>query len=173
MRPNFPHCARKNPHFHKILHDKGSGKNNSFPPEICKIGAPWPLQPAAPTKTFLVEEHLMWLQRRHLPNKYLYSSEKWGFEPGDKNPTEEHTKHTMPVLSLRFEILIHHIITPAREKKTSISPQRGHVSMEKQRILAHNRSVWRDRGSKGSKARLKKTFFFSFFCEGGGGVVDL
>lgn len=52
-----------------------------------------------------------------------------------------------------FEILIHHIITPAR-KETSISPQRRHVSMEKQRILAHNRSVLRKRRAGQRDQRL-------------------
>lgn len=52
-----------------------------------------------------------------------------------------------------FEILIHHIITPAR-KETSISPRRRHVSMEKQRILARNRSVLRKRRAGQRDQRL-------------------
>lgn len=57
-----------------------------------------------------------------------------------------------------FEILIHHIITPAR-KKTSISPRKGRVSMENQRIFAHNRSgVKRGGGIKGIKGSAEKAF---------------
>lgn len=49
-----------------------------------------------------------------------------------------------------FEILIHHIITPAT-KKTSIFPGKGDVSMENQRILARNRSGVETGGRKKMK----------------------
>lgn len=68
---------------------------------------------------------------------------------------ETHRKKTSMNASIvpGFEILIHHIITPAR-KETSISPRRRHVSMEKQRILAHNRSVLRKRRAGQRDQRL-------------------
>lgn len=124
------------------------------------------LQPAASTKTLMVEKHPRWPELRHSQNKYWYSFEKWGFEQRDKT-RQRHKKKTKKKKNTSmnasivpgFEIVIHHIITPARQK-TSISPRKEHVSMENQRILAHNRSGAGKGGvgSKGSKARLKKAF---------------
>lgn len=133
---------RVQPNLLSVCMNEGAGKTDlPARPHI------WALQPAAPTKTLIVAKHPMWLELRHPQNKYLYSFEKWGFERGGKAPTKEHTQKTGMNASIvpGFEILIHHIITPAR-KKTLISQRRGHVSMENQRILAHNRSVLRKGG---------------------------
>ncbi len=63
-----------------------------------------------------------------------------------------------------FEILIHHIITPAT-KKTSIFPGKGDVSMEKQRILAHNRSGVETRGRKNERDQRVSSWERGCVCE--------
>lgn len=52
-------------------------------------------------------------------------------KPDTKKKKKKEKKKTSMNASIvpGFEILIHHIITPAK-KKTSISPRKGHVSME-------------------------------------------